>query len=321
VARGADQLVVPAPSDRERDHVQAGIAGLPLSRRKLVRVVDEDGDVLARVREYVTPIRRQASKWPETAFVQFAESFLYHIALGSKYGAGIADDSVEVVRSFVPIIDPGVFSGEARFRVAELVALICCYEPVAPDHLAWTAEVSRPERAADIWRIFDSTEYASVASTSGRLGLARHPRVVMRQVRRTLVELLRHPAAQGLLRLGRTTADVAGAPGKATELIGNIVESAMDIRPSHASHMPPFMPLGPAQLGIYVAALRAANPNASPPPGAIYMVRSTRRGGSGHSWLSEGEEDKLEREAEAGIEPRLKQLREAREAQARFLPR
>jgi hypothetical protein len=318
VARGADQLIVPTPSPREREHVEAGIALLPAERRQLVRVVDEDGAVLQRVRDYLEPLRRQATKWPETAFVQFSEVFLYQLALASTSRAGVSGDSVEPVREFVPIIDPGAFSGEARFRLGELVALICSYEPAAPEHVAWKAEVARDAAVPSIWEIFESAEFQAVVAASGRLGLVRHPKVLLRRMRRLLRDLLEHPQAKPLLRLGSTAADVAGAPGAVDALCG-VLEATTE-RPASTAYWPPFISLGPAEVGIYRAALHEADPNAKPPPGTVMLFRRTMGGLENHSWLNTEDEDKLEREAAEGLAPRTKRLREARNAQSRLAP-
>jgi len=316
VARGADQLIVPAPSEEEQSHVDDGLAQLPSERRSLVRIVDRDAKTLARVRAYLAPLREQARKWPEDAFIGFSEAFLYQLAIASTYRAGIADNSVSVVRGFVPIIDPGIFSGEARFRLAELVALICSYEPSAPEHLAWTTELARPGTTRKVWEIFESTEYQAVVAASGHIGLVRHPKVLMRRIRKLLGAVVSQPAAKALLRIGSTSADLAGAPRAGTALTG-FLEATAEVRPGK-EYWPPFIPLGPARMGVYQAALLQHDAQATPPPGTIMLFRTTRGGSGGHSWLSEGEEDKLEREAVEGLPPRLKKLREARAAQATF---
>src|SRR5207244_4445210 len=80
------------------------------------------------------PLARQAKRWPENAFVAFASKFLYEVSLGLTHRAGVLSSSVSVVRDFVPIVDPSQFTGEARFRLAELFRMICAYEPAAVDH-------------------------------------------------------------------------------------------------------------------------------------------------------------------------------------------
>jgi hypothetical protein len=317
VARGADHLIVPAPSARELEHVKAGLAQLPAERRGLVSVVDENAATLKRIRAYLAPLREQAQEWPEDAFVSFAEGFLYQLALASRHRAGIADDSVSVVRGFIPIIDHRVFSGEGRFRLAELVALICSYEPAAPEHLVWTTELARPGASRQVWEIFESAEFQAVVAASGRIGLVRHPKVALRRIGALLRAVIAHPAAKALLRMGATSADLAGVP-KASKALEGFLATA-GARPSSSEYWPPFISLGPAQVGVYQAALIESEPQATPPPGAIMVFRSTRGGKEGLSWLNEGEEHKLEREALEGLGPRLSKLREARAAQASFI--
>src|SRR5687767_2454053 len=71
VARGADIICVPAPSAADNDKVGRAIEDLPAERRHLIRVVDPRGGTLRRVRDYLQPLRNQAKKWPEDAFVSF----------------------------------------------------------------------------------------------------------------------------------------------------------------------------------------------------------------------------------------------------------
>jgi hypothetical protein len=126
-SRGADQLLVPCPSEYELEGTEAGLRLLPKERRSCVTIVDKNGAILDSVREYLEPLVAQAREWPENAFVSFSEGFLYLLALGAKHRSGILATSVEMLRGFVPIIRPNHFKGEARFRLAELVALVCSY--------------------------------------------------------------------------------------------------------------------------------------------------------------------------------------------------
>src|SRR5438105_5076983 len=122
-SRGASRLLVPCPSDYERERTEEGIAMLPNERRRCVELINKNGETLANVRDYLSPLVSQASEWPEDAFVSFAEGFLYQMALGAKHRSGILATSVEVLRGFVPIIRSERFHGEGRFRLAEVVAL------------------------------------------------------------------------------------------------------------------------------------------------------------------------------------------------------
>ena len=282
-----------------------------------MRIIDRDGEVLKRVRAYLAPLKRQAKKWPEDAFVNFAEGFLYQLALATQYRAGVADDSVAAVRGFVPILDPAEFKEEARFRLAELLRVICSYEPAAPEHLSWTSEIARSNHSKQEWAIFESAEFHKIVAASGRIGLVRHPKVLLRQMRRLFAEVIRHPASKSLLRVGQTAADVAGAP-KAIDAIGELLLAAT-AAPGNGDYWPPFISLGPAQVAVYQAALKMSNQNASPPPGVVMVLRGVRAGSESMSWLNVGEEDKLEREAAEGLAARQRELREAREAMNHFI--
>jgi hypothetical protein len=123
VSQGADQILIPTPSSYEAERAAEGIERLPKERRNLVRVVDRKGEVLRRVRNYLEPLGAQAKKWPENAFVGFAEGFLYQVALGTDFKAGILGNAVGTMRDFVPIVDPQSFSGEARLTTERIVLI------------------------------------------------------------------------------------------------------------------------------------------------------------------------------------------------------
>ena len=106
------------------------------------------------------------------------------------------------------------------------------------------------------------------------------------------------------------------APRAGLALTG-FLEAAAEVLPGK-EYWPPFISLGPAQMGLYQAALLQHDAEATPPPGAVMLFRTTRGGSGSHRWLNEGDEDKLEREAAEGLHPRQKELREARAAQAAF---
>jgi hypothetical protein len=71
-------------------------------------------------------------------------------------------------------------------------------------------------------------------------------------------------------------------------------------------------------MGIYQVALTEALPGATPPEGLIHLLERNRAGLRSSSWLSVGEENKLEREAREGLVLRQRRLEEARAAQYRF---
>ncbi len=148
VARGCDRLIIPAPHAAERERAEAGIAKLPPERRNLVSLCDTDGTVLARVRDYVHPLQRQAQKWPEDAFVEFAEDFLYEVLVATSQRAGILSDSASVLREFVAIVDPTQFAGEARFRLAEICRMVCSYKPAVIDHGQYVIDAHRDTGAS-----------------------------------------------------------------------------------------------------------------------------------------------------------------------------
>jgi hypothetical protein len=316
VCRGADRILVPTPSSYEEERTEEGIERLPKERRSLVRIVDKRGEVLQRVRSYLEPLVAQAKKWPEDAFVGFAESFLYQVALGTDFTAGIVSHAVETVRGFIPMLDPQFCRGKARFRLAEIVSLICSYEPDLTDHGAYRLDlVPKTETAPQIWKLIESAEFGAIVAAPGRIGYLKRPMVALRRLRKATRDFIGRPETAKLLRLATTTADFAGAK-TVVESSKGIVEllGTSDSRP----FCPPFMDLGPAQMGLYRVALADAFPGAVPPERTIFVFEHPLGGRVSHSWLNVGEELKLEHEAQ-DIRGRQEASSKARSAQTRFI--
>lgn len=317
-ARGSDRVIIPTPHSRVRERAESGIAGLPVERRHLVTLCDTNGELLSRVRGYLEPLRRQVRKWPEDAFVGFAEDFLYEVVVATNQRAGILSDAASVVREFVPLLDPTEFSGEARFRLAEICRIVCGYEPFVIDHGQYVID-SRRDSGATAWDILKLAEFRAVVAASGRIGYLKHPLMGLRRLGHRLRELIRRPAIKPFIKLASTAADAAGAgglAGAAGEALGLAADG------SGQQFHPPFISLGAAELPLYRAALREGAPGAVPPKGAIMLFEIMRAGaGSGGMWLNVGEETKLEREAKGGFRQRIAEHREARRALDRLMGR
>lgn len=314
VARGADRLLIPVPGSYEYDAASAAIEHLPAARRKHVQLVDTHGESLARVRQYLKPLAKQAKKWPEDSFVDFCEAFLYKVLLGERHHAGVVDGGVQAVREFVPILDPSQFSREARFRLAEVVSLICSYQPIAPEHLSYAADVAEP-RSARLWDVLEVAEHHELVEASGRLGYLKRPAAGLRRLGHAIQRVLHHPKTAGLLRIAATTGDLGGAAG----LAGVSASMLQALGTVGGDFRPPFLDLGPAILNIYATALREAYPGAAPPRGTIMLLETSRGGWIQPAFLSVGEEAKLEMEARSGFESRLRKAAEARVAKDRMV--
>jgi hypothetical protein len=311
VARGADRIVIPAPDANEQERVHSGLDGLPAERSTLVKVADQDGNLLSEVREYLKPLARQAKKWPEDAFVSLALDFLYGVSLGLTHRAGVLSTSASVMRDFVPIVDPTVFTGEARFRLAELFRLICSYEPAVVDSGLFQIDIPHGD-TSNALSIMEDAKFKELVVASGRIGYLKHPILELKNLKKRFVKLMARPVVKGTMTLASTAVDAAGGAG-----MGAAVVKAIGIATpgSGGQFNPPFISLGPTELSLYGAVLREQMPGAIPPPGQIMAFR--RR--SGYSWLSVGEDDKLAREAAAGDAPRLAKHAEALAALDDFL--
>lgn len=283
---------------------------LPPERQGLVSLIDRDGEVFARVVDYIDPLRLQTKKWPEDAFVRFMVDFLYEVALASKYKSPIASSSIQSVREFIPIIDPREFNGEARFRLAECISLICDYDADVIEHGNLQVDSPRPASSPpDLWKFLDFAEFRELEAATGALGYLEVPSVGLRRLRYAISDFFQRPDAKPLLSIAGVVTDLAGV--KQTEKIGKMVESLGLLSMGH--FRPPFIPLGPVEIGLYRSALTEVSPEAAPPEGTILVFET--RGGS--SWLNAGDEFKLEREA-ADLAGTKASVEAARAAMSRF---
>lgn len=314
VARGSDRVIIPTPHGRERERAESGIARLPAERQHLVTLCDTNGELLSRVRNYLEPLQRQARKWPESAFVQLAEDFLYELVVATDQRAGILSDTASVMREFVPLIAPTEFADEARFRLAEICRIVCGYEPFVVDHGQYVIDSQR-DSGAGAWEILKLAEFRALVATSGRLGYLKHPLMGLRRVGDRLRDLIRKPAVKPLLKLASTAADAAGAAGFAGAP-GEVLGLAANM--SGQRFHPPFISLGAAESPLYRAALREGVPGAVPPTGVIMLFETVRAGRGGGTWLNVWDERKLELEAESGFRQRVAKHRDARKALNRF---
>ena len=314
VCRGADTLIVPAPDPQTLAEVSAGIETMPAHRRSIVHIVDRKGSQLQQVRSFLDPLVAQAMKWPENAFVNFAEDFLYQVALAQSHRAGIVSSTINVMREFVPIINTASFRGEARHRLAELIGVIATYEPIAMPHALLATPVERA-LASRIDEILEAAEFKDVVAESGWVGGAKRPRLAVARLWRHFRALLSKPRVSTTLGFASAAGDIGGA-----SVVGTAISkiSALVSPGEKREFAPPFVPLGSAQLGIYRMALLSRHPDAVPPPGSIMLFEGTRGGRPSASWLNVGEESKLLDDEKTALATSLSAVQKVREVRHRF---
>jgi hypothetical protein len=297
-SRGVDKILVATPTKSNRLIAENGLLALPPERRANVALIDQNGATLARVLRYLSPLRACVAKWPEDAFVEFLSAFVYQVALAAKHKASVGTDAVSVVRGFIPIVDPSVFQREARFRFAELAALICSYEPALLSHGVLRTEVDTGAGLSSrLWKLIETAEFHEVVEASGKLGWVEHPVIATRHLKNTLAHYFQSKEANILLK---STSAVAGLGAKAHPSL-EIAKASADVLANFAEskegYRPPFFPLGASKEGIHRMSLASLSPNAKAAPGTIFSFTTHRGQGESHSWLNTGEEGKLERES------------------------
>lgn len=287
---GADQILVPVPGSNERERVAEALQQVPTTRRNRIRLIDEDGKILSRVRDYLMPIGKQASKWPEDTFVTFALNALYNLALGCKYGASVACYDLTHMMEFIPIIDPGLFHGEARYRLAELALIASRYNPSLVGGTEVVGQVSEANIRGLFWKIIESSEYSTVVNLSGKLGLVRKPDVLLRRMERAIESLVKREDFKLAIRAAETAAELANLPVP----LSKVAELAVDGLKRGNRFAPPFIEIPiTTDYQIAMASLAESFPDAVPPKGAIYATEATLNNASYLEWLNDGEEAKL----------------------------
>jgi hypothetical protein len=317
-SRGVDQVLIPTPSEADRLLAERGLLALPPERRSAVRLVDQNGEILRRVRQYLHPLVGYARDWPETAFVGFLENFVYYVALGARFKSAIAPNAVAAVREFIPIVNPSLFRGEAQFRLAELAALVCSYEPSALEQGTLRAEVNTGSSLAPrLWRLIETAEFREVIAESGKLGYVEHPIIAARHLQSTFKTYLESKGSSALLKSASTVVSLGTKAHPSLEIAKASADVLANFTESRESYRPPFLPLGPALQGIHRMALASISPDAVPVRDSIFAFARYAGGKESISWLNVGEEQKLEREA-ADTEGSRLRWKEAQKALARL---
>ncbi len=175
-----------------------------------------------------------------------------------------------------------------------------------------TCKLTRPRSLSnppDVWRFLDFAEFHELEAATGALGYVEVPSLGIRRLRYAISSFIQRPEAKSLLSTAAVVTNLAGL--KQGEKIGKLAESLGLLSMEH--FRPPFIPLGPVELGLYRSALAGVSPDAKPPEGTTLVLETKH----GTSWLSVGEELKLETEA-ADLARSKVSVDAARAAMSRF---
>lgn len=189
-------------------------------------------------------------------------------------------------------------------NLAELRRLICAYQPAVIDHGDYNADAAGAG-TPNALEIMGTDEFRSIVAQHGRIGYLKRPLPALRAVRDAFAELIRRAGVGKAVRISSAAADAAGAG-----LLVTAADIVQEFADAGGEYTPQFISLGPAELSLYRMTLREAGGSAVPPAGTIMVYKSQ----FGTSWLSEGEDGKLESEARAGLQPRLDKWHEAQAA-------
>jgi hypothetical protein len=199
-----------------------------------------------------------------------------------------------------------------------MAALVCSYEPAELGHAALRTEVDTGSNLTPrLWHLIERAEFREVIAESGKLGLAEHPLIAARHLRNAFKAYLETKEAATLLKSASTVASLGKAAHPSLEIVKTSAELLANFTDSIEAYRPPFMPLGPAMQGVHRVALANISSEAVPVKGSIFSFATHTAARERMSWLSVGEEQKLEREA-ADLERSRKRWEEAQKAVGRF---
>ena len=286
VSLSATKVLVPTPNVHASKRVDEGLSGLPRERRGIVKKVDEDGRLFTRVIEYLRPLHEQATMWPESAFVDSSLESLYQIILGRKYKASvISSDKEGNALSLIPIINPLKFTGEARYRLAEICSVFTAFNAYRIKRLDLVAEILDPLVRQGLDDMLSYAEYNRLTSTAGRLGYVRRPDLALRRIARIVRNIVSSNHFKFLVKAGTGASEIAGHP------IPTLAEILDRPKPGRAFN-PPLLELPiTTEYKIYRESLTSIDVRAKPQDGYIHVVEDSITGGIG--WLQAGEESKI----------------------------
>ena len=212
VQLGADQILVPVSQPEVKEAVEDGIEGLPFERRRLIREVDADGQVLSTVHDYLEPLRKHATDWNEKGFLEALKHSLYNVALGCRYRATVARPRMDLVYDLLPSVDKSVFQGEARYRFAEIGYFLSQLEPYGLSRVEAIGERFQEGAEERMMDILQSVQFRRIVKTQGRLGLVRNPRVLLGALRRKVLALTSNRRFKEIIRAGSAVTELLGIP-------------------------------------------------------------------------------------------------------------
>lgn len=283
VQLGADQIIVPVPNSDVQNDVEEGLKALPPERREAIKQVDAKGRLLSVVENYLEPMRIQAQRWPENAFLVALRNSLYSIALGCQQHACVARPRMGLVYDLLPVVDKSIFHGEAGHRFAELTYLLLQLEAYELSRVEVIGERFEERAGARVLDILESALFRDIVQTEGKLGLARNPMVLFKALKRKVSALVRSEEFADIVRAGAAVSGLLRSPmdlDKAGELLG-VIDAQKGYSPSLVE------PPTTLEYQIYKASIRGYQP----PPPLIFAIEESVS--DIYYWLNVGEETRI----------------------------
>ncbi|OLS23557.1 MAG: hypothetical protein HeimC2_25810 [Candidatus Heimdallarchaeota archaeon LC_2] len=293
LTRGADQLIVPFVGGKAQDNLQMALDELPSQRKGMIKMVDKTRAVYKLVSDYIFPFTEMELEWPDTVFINNAGDLLYDLIIAEKYKSAIGESRIQNLREFVPGLSFEKYKDEAKFRLAEIIDLICCYTPLSPDFGHIHLEQANPGVASDLLDIMRKTQFDKILMENGKIGYLTNPRIGALKIWNVIKGFFQQQKGKKFLTIAKTAAEITEfqLAAKGTNFVKNHFSQ------TSVKFSPQFVEFGPVKLPMAQNALKEYHPKVKPNPGTIMTIARPFHNEISYSWLNEGEEMKLISEA------------------------
>lgn len=200
-----------------------------------------------------------------------------------KVGASVADDQIEHLTHTLHNIDLSRFKGEALVRLGLLGSLVVNYQPFLSTRPTIRGFAGKSGLGKRLDEMLTDAEYDRVVAEMGLVGLARHPAVAFRKVRKEVLALVQSPRFKNVATAADAVAS-AGGLGAATRPLLSVADASEKGR----DFSPPNLDLSPFTRSLYDFALHQHDPRCGPPPGAHFQIQVHMPSMCGNMWGPHG---------------------------------
>jgi hypothetical protein len=219
---GASSILIPTPQTEDHcDKIKSSIKDLPRSLRFRIRTIDENGQILKKVKIFHEPLIEQAAlnneknkdtMSNEQLFISASIDTLYQFMLACKYRAVSAATPISEVQYYIQYMNKNIFSDEALYRLSMLTYLFTRYDPIIVEKIGTISDVAEPGIDKVLLDMIETSEFADVVAASGYFGYIRHPLIGIKRLRKAIKNLLLNESYSSIVKSAEVIQDVTKLP-------------------------------------------------------------------------------------------------------------